>query len=41
LNDNFITDFTNKRPQGDQFAFVEKYLKLEKKETVEWFKNNF
>jgi hypothetical protein len=40
-NENFITDFTWKRAQGDQLSFVEKYLNLSKHEAIEWFKNNF
>lgn len=41
INDNFITDFTGKRPQWDQIAFIEKYFNLSKHETIEWFKKNF
>lgn len=41
INENFITDFTWKRAQWDQLAFIEKYLNLSKHEAIEWFKNNF
>lgn len=41
INDNFVTDFTWKRPQGDQLAFVQGLMNSNKWEAVEWFKTNF
>ena len=41
IEKNFITDFSNDRPQWNQFVFVREYKKLDDKETFEWFKENF
>lgn len=40
-SEGFVTDFSNNRGKGDQLAFVESYLKISKKEAIEWFKDKY
>lgn len=41
LEQGYIKDFSGKRPEWDRITFVMWFLNKDKKETVDWFKNNF
>lgn len=41
ISKNFVEDFAHDRPQGNPFAFVRAFLKIDDKQTYEWFEHNF
>lgn len=41
LEQGYVKDFTGKRPEGDRITFVMGFLNLDKKETVDWYKQKF